>query len=295
MVKLGHVKSVGRKTLLTQHFVKIVENINNKKQKTIEFPPKSLHNIFILYKILGLYLFCMDSKNIIPCIICCIFLGGSAIFYLYGASRLITLKSSNEMVSGTIDKVELHSSGRYLTYSIICSFTYKEQFYNIELSVSDIFPFVGSVYKEYPVGDTTFLINYEYGIAFPQNNINMEIRRRLYRVILFIILLIFSIRVFVKGTNDKNYKKTNQDRGLDLSQVTPFGKPIPYNKTLDVNTQSENKQDNITDDKKNEEIERLEKIFDSSTDENEKGIIAKKLYDLGVMYYWRFIPRDKIL
>jgi len=235
----------------------------------------------------------MDSKNIIPCIICCIFLGGSAIFYLYGTGRLITLKNSNEMVSGSIDKIETNVSGKILSYRLICSFTYKDQYFNIELSVTDIFPFVGSVYKEYPVGNTTFLVNYEYGIAFPQNNINMEIRRRLSRAIVSIIVLIFSIKVFLKGTNDKNDRKTNLDRGLDLSQVTPFGKPIPYNKTLDVNTQSENKQDNITDDKKNEEIERLEKIFDSSTDENEKGIIAKKLYDLGKMYYWRFIPRDK--
>ena len=44
-------------------------------------------------------------------------------------------------------------------------------------------------------------------------------------------------------------------------------------------------------DNKNIEIERLEKLFESTTDENEKGIIAKKLYDLGKMYYWRFIPR----
>jgi ribosomal protein L37AE/L43A len=42
---------------------------------------------------------------------------------------------------------------------------------------------------------------------------------------------------------------------------------------------------------KNIEIEELEKLFDATTDENEKGIIAKKLYDLGKMYYWRFIPR----
>jgi len=43
----------------------------------------------------------MDSKNIIPCIICCIFLGGSAIFYLYGTGRLITLKNSHETVNGS--------------------------------------------------------------------------------------------------------------------------------------------------------------------------------------------------
>jgi hypothetical protein len=238
----------------------------------------------------------MDSKNIIPCLICCIFLGWSIIFYIYGTGRLMTLKTSHETINGTIDKIESSLSGKIISYGLICSFTYKDEYFNIEISVTDIFPFVGSVYKEYPVGDTTFLVNYDYGIAFPLNNINMEIRRRLFRAILFIILLIFSIRVFLKGTNEKNYRKTNQDRGLDLSQVTPFGKPIPYNKTSDVNTQSENIQkDNITDDKKKEEIERLEKIFDSSTDETEKGIIAKKLYDLGIMYYWRFIPRDKIL
>jgi hypothetical protein len=70
--------------------------------------------------------------------------------------------------------------------------------------------------------------------------------------------------------------------------------PNENDKELEVKIKSENEQkDNITDDKKNEEIERLEQIFDSSTDENEKGIIAKKLYDLGKIYYWRFIPREK--
>jgi hypothetical protein len=44
---------------------------------------------------------------------------------------------------------------------------------------------------------------------------------------------------------------------------------------------------------KNIEIERLEKLFESSTDESEKGIYAKKLYDLGKTYYWRFIPHEK--
>jgi len=73
------------------------------------------------------------------------------------------------------------------------------------------------------------------------------------------------------------------------------GKDLPNdnNKILDVNILSENNQkDNITNDKKNEEIEQLERLFDSTTDENDKGIIAKKLYDLGKMYYWRFIPRE---
>jgi len=54
------------------------------------------------------------------------------------------------------------------------------------------------------------------------------------------------------------------------------------------------KDETITDkntDNKNIEIERLEKLFEATTNEKEKGVIAKKLYDLGKMYYWRFIPR----
>jgi hypothetical protein len=75
------------------------------------------------------------------------------------------------------------------------------------------------------------------------------------------------------------------------------GKDIPNENKLDINIQVENEinkaSENISDDSKNMEIERLEKLFDSSTDENEKGIIAKKLYDLGKIYYWRFIPKEK--
>jgi len=271
----------------------------------------------------------MESKNIIPCLLVCVVFGYFAISSLYGVGRLITLKKSNEMVSGSIDKVNMMSTGRYLSYTITCSLTYKDQYYNIELAVTDIFPFVGSVYKDYPVGNTTFLVNNDYGIAFPWNNINMELRRRLFHAIFLIIVIIFTIKVYsikgkekdtgtVKYTSNKRcrkcntvfniydnkcpncgsslYEETNQELSINLSQITPFGEPIPNDKTLDVNTQFESMhKDNITDDKKNEEIERLEKLFDSSTDENEKGIIAKKLYELGKMYYWRFIPRDKLL
>ena len=235
----------------------------------------------------------MEGKNIIRCFICIVFLGLPAIYSIYGAGRLTTLKNYHDTVSGTIDKVESRVSGKIVSYRLICSFTYEEQYYNIELSVMDIFPFIGSVYKEYPVGETTFYVNSEYGIAFPSNRINLELRRRLIHAIVLITILIFSIKIFLKGTNGKDYKGTNQSAGLDLSQITPLGQPDLKNKTSEENTQSENNQkDNITDDKKNEEIERLEKLFDSSTDEHEKGLIAKKLYDLGKMYYWRFIPRD---
>ena len=77
------------------------------------------------------------------------------------------------------------------------------------------------------------------------------------------------------------------------------GKDIPNenDNKLVINNQTENEikqsSENISDDNKNMEIDRLEKLFDSTTDENEKGIIAKQLYDLGKMYYWRFIPKDK--
>jgi hypothetical protein len=235
----------------------------------------------------------MEGKNIIGCFICIVFLGLPAITSIYGAGRLTTLKNYHDTVSGTIDKIESRVSGKIVSYRLICSFTYKDQYYNIELSVMDIFPFVGAVYKEYPAGETTFWVNYEYGIAFPENRINTELWRRLIHAVVLITILFFSIKIFLKGTNDKDYKRTNQSASFDLSQVTPLGQPIPNNKTSEVNAQSENaKKENITDDKKNEEIERLEKLFDSSTDEYEKGVIAKKLYDLGKMYYWRFLPRD---
>jgi len=268
------------------------------------------------------------EKKILSCLLVSALFGYFAIISISGVFRLLFLKISNETVNGAIISVNNYSTGRYISYWITCSFTYKDKFNKIDLPVTDIFPFVGSVYKEYPTGDTTFLINYEAGIAFPQNNINMEIRRKLFRFIFNVIVIIFTIKMYsieakeeekkeasinksnkrcrkcntvyyssynsCPNCNSSLYEETNQSIDINLSQVTPFGQPVSNNKTLDV-TQSENKQDNITDDKKNEEIERLEKIFDSSTDENEKGIIAKKLYDLGVMYYWRFIPRDKIL
>jgi len=140
----------------------------------------------------------MERKNIFPCLLICVVFGYFAIYSISGAFRLIYLKMSHETVNGTIYKVNSYSTGRYLSYSITCSFTYKDKFNEIELPITDIFPFVGSVYKEYPTGDTTFLINYEAGIVFPQNNINMEIRRRLFRFIFNVIVIIFTIKMYSK-------------------------------------------------------------------------------------------------
>jgi len=41
----------------------------------------------------------------------------------------------------------------------------------------------------------------------------------------------------------------------------------------------------------NKDISDLEKMFEDAIDENEKVEIAKKLYSLGKMYYYRFIPK----
>jgi hypothetical protein len=70
------------------------------------------------------------------------------------------------------------------------------------------------------------------------------------------------------------------------------GRDIPDDNNIQSKNEIKNSDNNSSDENNNAEIERLEKLFDATTDENEKGILAKKLYDLGKMYYWRFIPRD---
>jgi len=77
------------------------------------------------------------------------------------------------------------------------------------------------------------------------------------------------------------YEETTEDIFTDRKEETP--------ETVESN---EVKSDINSDDKK-AEIERLEKLFDATTDENEKSLIAKQLYELGVMYYWRFMPKEQ--
>jgi RNA polymerase subunit RPABC4/transcription elongation factor Spt4 len=64
-----------------------------------------------------------------------------------------------------------------------------------------------------------------------------------------------------------------------------------YQLTKEEETEKNEQNTDINSDDKKAEIDRLEKLFDATTDENEKSLIAKQLYELGVMYYWRFIPK----
>jgi len=77
------------------------------------------------------------------------------------------------------------------------------------------------------------------------------------------------------------YEETTEDIFTARKEETP--------ETVESN---EEKSDTNSNDKK-AEIERLEKLFDATEDEKEKSLIAKQLYELGVMYYWRFMPKDK--
>jgi hypothetical protein len=85
--------------------------------------------------------------------------------------------------------------------------------------------------------------------------------------------------------NEKNQKAIND---------VPVGKkdePVVEKINNDISTTKEIKN-NINSENKNVEIERLEKLFESTTDEKEKSLIAKQLYELGQTYYWRFIPKE---
>ena len=110
-----------------------------------------------------------------------------------------------------------------------------------------------------------------------------------------------------RNENEQKYISSNQF--TDDSIKCPFcaeiikkeaiicrfcGRDIPKEEIVDVEIQTENNNNVFpVDDNKKIEIERLEILFDSTSNESEKAIIAKKLYDLGKLYYWRFIPKNK--
>ena len=140
----------------------------------------------------------MNKRNIMWILFFCIIYGGLAVFSFYQVHELLTLKKTHELVIGNIDNIEYNSSGKSGTYWLICSYIYKGQMYNRKVFISNGIPFFTSFYKEYPKGETIFMLNYEKDIIFPQNNINMQIRRRIFPLILFTIALMISIRVFIK-------------------------------------------------------------------------------------------------
>ena len=74
------------------------------------------------------------------------------------------------------------------------------------------------------------------------------------------------------GRDIKDYENENSSK---IENVLEIAEPVNDKEKISPNT------------------EELEKLFDSTEDENEKIEIAKKLYALGKLYYWRFIPREK--
>jgi hypothetical protein len=140
----------------------------------------------------------MKRKQIIWALFCCLVFGGFAIYSFFEVHELIVLKKSHELVNGVIEKIEHNSTGKSSTDWLICSYIYNDKTYNKKIFISSGIPFFTSIYNEYQKGETLFMLNYEKDIIFPQNNINMEIRRRLFPLLLFSIGLIISIRVFSK-------------------------------------------------------------------------------------------------
>ena len=140
----------------------------------------------------------MNKRKIIWITFFCIIYGGFAMFSFYQLYDLIVLKYSHELVEGNIEKIEHHSTGKSSTDWLICSYTYNGQEYNKKIFISNGIPFLTSISKEYPKGKTMFILNYKNDTIFPKNNINLEIRRRIFPLILFTIALIVSIKVFIK-------------------------------------------------------------------------------------------------
>jgi hypothetical protein len=142
----------------------------------------------------------MNKKNIMLILFFCLIFGASAVLFFYQVYELLILKKTHELVTGNIDNIGYKKYGKTETYWLICSYTYNDQLYNKKVYVENGIPFFSSIYKEYPKGETIFMLDYEKDIIFPQNNINLEMRRRIFPLILSIIAiaLIISIRVYIK-------------------------------------------------------------------------------------------------
>jgi hypothetical protein len=140
----------------------------------------------------------MNKSNKKWILLCCVIYGGAGIFSFYQLRELIVLKFSNELIEGNIEKIEHNSSGKSSTDWLICSYSYKGQICNKKIFVSSGIPFITSVSKEYPKGKTVFMLNYENDIVFPKNNIDLEIRRRIFPLLLWLFALSISIIIFRK-------------------------------------------------------------------------------------------------
>lgn len=152
-------------------------------------------NGIIYYFFFLQYIFICKRKQIILTLFCWLVFGGFAIFYFFEVYELMVLKKSHALVNGIIEKIE---TGKSSTDWLICSYIYNDKTYNKKIFISSGIPFFTSIYNEYQKGETLFMLNYEKDIIFPQNNINMKIRRRLFPLLLFSIGLIISIKVFSK-------------------------------------------------------------------------------------------------
>jgi len=105
--------------------------------------------------------------------------------------------------------------------------------------------------------------------------------------------IIFIALLKAKGVNiDWGRKDLNElMNGQENKQGTDNSEQEAENSERRENNSAQ--ETDINSENKNAQIERLEKLFDSTSDEKEKSLIAKQLYELGIMYYWRFMPRDK--
>ncbi|MFP3043366.1 hypothetical protein LQZ19_16250 [Treponema primitia] len=140
----------------------------------------------------------MKRRKLFWILFASILYGGFAIYSFYNLYELIILKNSHILALGSIERIEHKSTGKSSTDWLVFSYTYNGQNYNEKIYISDGIPFLTNIYKDYPKGNTVFMVNTERNIIFPQNNINVEIKRRIFPLILLSIALIISVIIFVR-------------------------------------------------------------------------------------------------